>query len=131
MSPIVASFMREVCRVSAPWQGRMRDLANVGGARGRHVRRSPGRDAGGGWDRSVIGGLHREEDQDEFVLGLVYGPVCPGLEVGGHDRVVAGVDVLPGPVGGLLAAAIAFLAGPSASFITGQSLHIDGGWLLH
>ncbi|MFF2226958.1 3-oxoacyl-ACP reductase FabG [Streptomyces globisporus] len=30
-----------------------------------------------------------------------------------------------------VAAAIAFLAGPSASFITGQSLHIDGGWLLH
>ncbi|MFD8325565.1 SDR family oxidoreductase [Streptomyces lydicus] len=28
-------------------------------------------------------------------------------------------------------AAIAFLAAPSASFITGQSLHIDGGWLLH
>lgn len=30
-----------------------------------------------------------------------------------------------------VAAAIAFLATPSASFITGQSLHIDGGWLLH
>ncbi|MFF3542013.1 SDR family oxidoreductase [Streptomyces platensis] len=30
-----------------------------------------------------------------------------------------------------VAAAIAFLAAPSASFITGQSLHIDGGWLLH
>ncbi|MCX4986629.1 SDR family oxidoreductase [Streptomyces sp. NBC_00572] len=30
-----------------------------------------------------------------------------------------------------VAAAIAFLAGPSASFITGQSSHIDGGWQLH
>jgi 3-oxoacyl-[acyl-carrier protein] reductase len=30
-----------------------------------------------------------------------------------------------------VAAAAVFLAGPGAGFITGQSLHIDGGWLLH
>lgn len=30
-----------------------------------------------------------------------------------------------------IAAAIAFLAGPSASFITAQSLTIDGGWMPH
>ncbi|MFJ1841384.1 SDR family oxidoreductase [Streptomyces sp. NPDC088146] len=30
-----------------------------------------------------------------------------------------------------VAAAITFHVGPSASFITGQTLHIDGGWLMN
>ncbi|MEY9839380.1 SDR family NAD(P)-dependent oxidoreductase [Streptacidiphilus sp. EB103A] len=30
-----------------------------------------------------------------------------------------------------VAAAVAFFASPAASFISGQSLHIDGGWILH
>ncbi|MEU2546917.1 SDR family oxidoreductase [Streptomyces roseolus] len=29
------------------------------------------------------------------------------------------------------AALMVFLVGPSASSITGQSVHVDGGWLLH
>ncbi|MGP3690989.1 SDR family oxidoreductase [Streptomyces sp. IBSNAI002] len=29
-----------------------------------------------------------------------------------------------------MAAAVTFLATPAASFITSQTLHVDGGWLL-
>ncbi|MGW7140264.1 hypothetical protein [Streptomyces xanthophaeus] len=30
-----------------------------------------------------------------------------------------------------MAALVAFLVGLSALFITGQSVHVDGNWLLH
>jgi NAD(P)-dependent dehydrogenase (short-subunit alcohol dehydrogenase family) len=29
-----------------------------------------------------------------------------------------------------LAAAVSFLAGPESSFITGQTLNVDGGWVM-
>ncbi|NUP22481.1 MAG: SDR family oxidoreductase, partial [Streptomyces sp.] len=49
-----------------------------------------------------------------------------------HPKTRSPASVYPAEVSTTtLPPAVAFFAAPSASFITGQSLHIDGGWILN
>lgn len=90
-------------------RGLTRPLARKGTWPTRHLREhcAPGSDPGRRRENPL--GHHRAHPQDQTARSCV-------PRQGQPDDI---------------ATADGFSAGPAASFITGQSLHIDGGWILH
>lgn len=110
-------------------------IVNVGGA-GHHMPSYVGR-AHGAAAKAGLEGLTRALAMEYATQGITVNCVSPG-RIGGERARTAGAapdaDMVP-PVGRAgvpddVAAAVHFICLPAASFITGQTIHVNGGQFL-
>lgn len=114
--------------------GRIINLASVVGQRG-----NPGQTAYAASKSGVIG-FTRALAVEVATRGITVNAVSPGLiasdmtdtlDDGQVARLVAQVPMGRLGSGEDVARAVAFLASPEASYITGQTLNVDGGMVMH